>query len=181
MKSLNNNLLQYMVNISGMNPMDVSHFRATCKGIYKGVNDTAQKYRECKTYNGMLCYACTIGHLEMAKWCVSIGATDFNYAMKYACSNGHLEVAKWCASVGATNFNWGMRNACENGQIEIAKWCASVGAIDFDGAMCSACRGGHLDVAKWCVSKGATAFDSATSFTPKKHTNVIEWLNTKLK
>ena len=142
-----------ILNYIPLDPKDTSHFRATCKTIYKGVNDTAKEYRECATVDDMLYMACKYGHLKLVKWGALNRNINFNIFMFGACVGGHLEIAKWCASEGATDFNWAMVSACSSGYLEIAQWCASMGAANFGEAL---------------------------KYIPKDHTDVIEWLDTQI-
>ena len=113
-------VIQYMATLA-LDPRDTSHFRATCKTIYKGVKDTAKEYRKCTTMNSILHVACIGGHLEIAKWCTSNGATNFDRAMACACETGHLELAKWCASNGAKTFNYALHYT-SNKYADVIKW-----------------------------------------------------------
>jgi uncharacterized protein len=119
-------------------------------------------------------WACENGHLEVAKWLLSvkpdieISDSHWYYSDEYcpldgACENGHLEVAKWLLSVKpdidiTDNFNnenafW---YACAGGHLEIAKWLLSINTdiknSDDQNAFKIACQDGHLEVAKWLLS-----------------------------
>ena len=53
------------------------------------------------------------------------------YAFRYACENGHLETAKWVLSVKpsiniSADEEYVFRDACENGHLETAKFLLSV-------------------------------------------------------
>jgi hypothetical protein len=86
--------------------------------------------------------ACGRGHLEVAKWLISLEPThgiidihtDDKFAFRNACKNGHLEVAKWLHSLEPTHGKidihtkdeFAFRKACENGHLEVAKWLLSL-------------------------------------------------------
>ena len=72
--SLPLNVIQYMATLA-LDPKDTSHFRATCKTIYKGVKDTAEKYRERNSIEDTTHLALYNGHLGIIKWCASQGYT----------------------------------------------------------------------------------------------------------
>ena len=135
--SLPKNIIQYMATLT-LDPRDTSLLRATCKYIHSNINDNAEEYRQCNTIDKVLALSCYGGHLDIAKWCVTNGATDFNHALNSACIGGHLEIAEWCVSQGATELN---------------------------GALMESCFYGHLDLVNWCISKGATYFRIARSRT----------------
>ena len=80
--------------------------------------------------------ACKNGHLEVAKWLLSI-KTDINiliqneYAFQFACQEGHLEVAKWLLSVKpdidiSANEEYAFKFACEKGNVNIAQWLSTL-------------------------------------------------------
>jgi len=84
--------------------------------------------------------ACCHGHLDVAQWLHSSGAslnsTDSDgYApLHFTCSHGHLDVAQWLHSAGASldatsrEGQTPLHRACNQGQFATAQWLCSVGA-----------------------------------------------------
>lgn len=97
-------------------------------------------------------WACGNGHLEIAKWLVSLEVDTHAYnndAFCLACAFGHLEIAKWLYSMGGVEEHvCAFREACENGHVEIVKWLYALGTVDICDEMTFArvCAKGHFDV-----------------------------------
>jgi ankyrin repeat protein len=89
--------------------------------------------------------------------------------LHYACLKGHLDLAQWLhtagASLDATDRAGGapLHYACSGGRLDVAQWLHSAGAsldaTDRAGLapLHYACSWGHLDVAQWLCSAGADA------------------------
>jgi len=103
--------------------------------------------------------ACRVGSLDLAKYAISRGATDFNGCLYNACANGHKELAELMISRGATNFDWGLGGACKRGHKELVELMISRGATDFNVGLYYACYGGNKELANFMVSRGATDFN----------------------
>jgi ankyrin repeat protein len=114
-------------------------------------------------------WACIYGHLEVAKWLLTVDKkvdvrAREDAPFRTACSNGHLEVAKWLLSLDKgvdvrAWRDWAFQWACYNGHLEVAKWLLSLGkGVDVracdDEAFRWACYNGHLEVVEWLRSLG---------------------------
>ena len=107
--------------------------------VADGASVRAQDYHE-GSGEEPLHYACMHGHLDVALWLHSAGASidATNYSTRtllhLACSEGHLGVAQWLHSAGApidATDNDGqtpLHEACWYGHLEIAEWLCRVGA-----------------------------------------------------
>jgi len=137
-------------------------------------------------YNGRtpLSSACEAGHLGVAEWLFTVGASEGTRArdrhgetpLLGACKSNHLDVAKWLLSVGnvadlrVTN-NFGVTpfsRCCKRGYLDFAKWLLSAGAHedltapDANGytPLCVATNSGHVGVAQWLLLMGAADDES---------------------
>jgi hypothetical protein len=109
-----------------------------------------------KNKDDILYEASAGGHVEIVKWVVEKGATDWDSALFWTCDRGQMKMAKWLVEKGATDWNRALFGACTMGRMEIAKWLAKIGATDWDSALSGACERGQMEMAKWLVEKGAT-------------------------
>lgn len=113
-----------------------------------------------------------LGHLALAEWLVSEGASleaeaNGQVALHYACVHGHLEFAQWLVREGADpdcRSDSGavpLHGACQEGYISVVEWLlkcgAAVSAMDDEGAqpLHAACQEGHCDVARLLLANGA--------------------------
>jgi ankyrin repeat protein len=106
----------------------------------------------------LLADVCRSGNLEKLKKLVNSG-TDTQSAFRWACRNGHLNVAKWLLSIEPSidvrRFgDAAFRSACYNGHLRVAKWLLSIEPlIDIRAYKNStfnwACKYGQFRVAKW--------------------------------
>ncbi len=112
-------------------------------------------------------WACENGHLEVAKWLLTIESnidiSAYNdVAFTTACFNGHLEVAKWLLTIKPTinvsaEAECAFQLACRYGHLEVIQWLLTIKPTINIYAMCgyaftSACENGHLKVAQWLQS-----------------------------
>ena len=112
-------------------------------------------------------FSCRYGHLELAKWFLTIKPTiDISARNEYVfirtCRNGHLDVAKWLLAIKPTinisaEDEYAFRTSCANGRLEICKWLLSVKptiniSVDNESAFIWSCCNGHLELAKWLYS-----------------------------
>ena len=119
--------------------------------------------------------ACCEGHLGIAQWLHSAGASlnatasNGETPLHRACSYGHLDVAQWLHSAGASldsTDNQGgtpLHHACARGYLDVAQWLhgagASINATHNGGytPLHLACCQGRLEIAQWLCSAGADA------------------------
>ena len=168
------------------------------------INNQMKEFIDKKEWDGALADAAENGHLEICKYLVSIGATNFDSSLELAAFNGrmkickylvslgdidinlglegaayfgHLDVCKYFVSQGAANFNWALKCAANSGDLEICKYFVSLGATDFDRALYDAVQRGQLDICKYLVSLGATNFDEALRYAIHSgHMNICKYL-----
>ena len=94
---------------------------------------------------------------------------DGQESLHVACYKGHLDIAQWLHSAGASVFatnsmRWTpLHYACWKGQLDLAQWLSSAGA-SVDAAdtlgwtpLHEGCWHGHLKIAQWLCSAGADA------------------------
>lgn len=140
------NLLVKQGNIQGLNYNDNKEY------IIHNINQS------------LFINACLDGHLEAAKWIVSVNpnidiSCDNECAFTSACSRGYLELAKWLLSIHPTIdisvYNeLAFRGACNSGHLEVAKWLLLIKptiniSAENDFAFRTSCTKGYLDMAKW--------------------------------
>ena len=118
-----------------------------------------ERYDELYYYYGVAFRtACEYGHLELAKWLVSVKPNiKFSFskeifppydrdALRFACKNGHLEVAKWLISI---------ENEVVVCNDEIERRMNTVensSSFEKNNAFIISCKNGHLEVAQWLFS-----------------------------
>lgn len=109
---------------------------------------------------------CSKGHLEMAKWLVSIKSRinirSYNKAFIYSCENGHLGIAKWLLSINPAinirlRYDESFRHSCRNGHLEVVKWLLSINSnINIhsysDYVFRVSSESGHFETIKWLCS-----------------------------
>ena len=84
--------------------------------------------------------ACDKGHLDIAQWLHSAGASlnatdsEGETPLHIACLQGHLSIAQWLLSAGASldatssDGYTPLHDTCIQGRLEIAQWLCSAGA-----------------------------------------------------
>jgi hypothetical protein len=91
--------------------------------------------------------SCVNGHLETAKWLVSITAdvvrSNANYVLCWSCSFGHLELAKWLTE----RFDLDTSVLTENQLTNLKRWITGIQGLQrsFFGAKTSAIQRIVLD------------------------------------
>jgi hypothetical protein len=63
--------------------------------------------------------ACWKGHVDVARFLIAQGATNFNVGFERACKNGHIHILSLMAEFGATRFIDGLRIAVEIGHASV--------------------------------------------------------------
>ena len=121
--------MDYIFNLKNMKDLYNS--------ILKGDLDTVKSCCESLVnieINDYLNIACSLGHIKIVKYFVSLGADIHNYynrAIKLACQYGHLEVVKYLYESGA-NFragnNYAIVMASKNDHYEVVKYLSEIGA-----------------------------------------------------
>jgi len=112
-------------------------------------------------------YACRYGHIEIAKWLISLDAntilkTNNDFAFINTFYNGDFNLInvlmgmEYKIDIHAKN-DYAFRNACKYGHIEVAKWLYSLDDktnihAKNDYAFRNACKYGHIEVAKWLIT-----------------------------
>jgi len=81
---------------------------------------------------------------------VNIHANDES-AFRWSCGNGHMDVAKWLVSLGGVNINVfdgiAFQLSCKNGHLDVAKWLISLGVNINKNIYC-----GNDDIRAWINS-----------------------------
>lgn len=156
--------------------------------------------RECKHVGDDVAFqlACRNGHLEVAKWLVSLNQgidvhARQNWAFTTSCFNNRLEVCKWLRSLDKGIYKQIPANAfvhvCENGHLDVAKWLLSLDEGDdatnahakISVAFQNCCCDGRLEVAKWLWSLKtnitvSTRDDAFRRSCANGHLEVADWL-----
>ena len=81
---------------------------------------------------------------------------DLDYGLYCAATSGNMELVKFIINIGATNYDRGLQGACEKGHTKIAMFMIEKGANRWNDALKSACGGGHLELVRFMIHKGAT-------------------------
>lgn len=105
--------------------------------------------------NGCLYGACKSGCVEIAKWAIRKGATDWDTGLAGACQGGHMELAKLMISNGATNYNKCLGHACLNRHKDIVELMIVCGANQWNVGLREACGGGNNELINLMIMKGA--------------------------
>jgi hypothetical protein len=108
--------------------------------------------------------ACYKGHLEVAKWLLTLEGMDpcarECQAFVFACAHDHLDAAKWLLTLeGMDPCAQTCRAfvvACMHGHLGVAKWLLALPGTDPCAQNCRAfryaCILGHLGTTKWLLS-----------------------------
>lgn len=95
-------------------------------------------------------YAASGGYLDIVKFLVDQGATDFNIALIWAAGEGHLEIVNFLIQRGANKFDTALEAAAENGHLDLVKYLITkVEPGERYNALVYAAGGGHLDVVEY--------------------------------
>jgi len=86
-------------------------------------------------FDPALVFAALGGHIDLCKYFIKIGATDFNVALAYAAEGGHKDLCHYFIKLGAKDFNYALANAAEGGHLDICKYLIKLGATNFKSAL----------------------------------------------
>ena len=98
-----------------------------CEAIEKGDLEQVKKCGSLGSGNIPILTASRLGHLEILKYLVSIGAdvrSGNDFTLMLAAANGYLEIVIYLISLGAyihSNNNYAIIAASENGHLEVVK------------------------------------------------------------
>lgn len=79
--------------------------------------------------------------------------------MARAAYGGNMDVVNKMISLGATNYNWALRFSAEGGRMNILNKMISLGADDFEMAMDFAINGGNIEILRKLLPLGITDYD----------------------
>jgi len=182
LKCLNNRKTKYAKRYSVLSHYDVkdASSRDACeKGLIKMVVHITSHVKY--DIDSALRHCARLGHLELVKRLISIGAYD-KYALGWSVNNGHSETVKYLVSIGAdvhTDDDFALRWSANYGHIEIVKYLVSVGAdihAKNDRALDWSAGEGHLEVVKYLVGVGATSDHALTWSARYGQLEVVKYL-----
>jgi len=194
MEGLSKNVLGYMIETSRMDPMDVSHLRATCKTLRENIADTAGEYRALTTH-GVLLLACKQGYPQIVSYCISdytLRSEHINKGIYIGCFAGHFDCAEICLSNGVSFAQKTLYDACSVSNLDVIKWCIEIspnyGKITdprswLNIALVESCGNGNVDVANYCKSmfKGIPNYATAREHAVDcEQQHMIEWCDLQI-
>lgn len=115
-------------------------------------------------------FACSHGHLKIAKWIYNtctqdkfqhiLGKCSLYSMLQFICQRGHLHIIQWLYHMHIIDFKNNVRNlfqiTCGYGHLKFSQWLhktfyLTIDDIRFDNTYCFrfACENGHTPVAKW--------------------------------
>lgn len=98
-------------------------------------------------YNNELHNACRAGDMQLVQSIIQENS-NLAFAMKGSGYGGHIDIIKYLIERGATNYNCGAYGACHGGFYDVVKYLIDLGADDFSWLFVSACQGGNLNIVK---------------------------------
>ena len=112
------------------------------------------KYEDYKDYKEYLLdeglnYAAGVGNMDLVRYFIDLGATNFDWAMSFAAGGGYLDVIKYLIGLGATDLENAMASASAGGHLAVVKYLVELGATNFGNAMYEATEGGHTDIIEY--------------------------------
>lgn len=94
----------------------------------------------------------------------TIQASQYDNIMAFAAEKGHIDIVRFMLKHGATDYMWSLENASYNGHIDIVRLMIEQGAKNFDWAMALAACVGHFSIVQLLIEKGANNYRLALSF-----------------
>lgn len=111
--------------------------------------------------NNGLYGACNGGHIEIVKFLISKGVTDWNGgSLGACCSEGgdmckNVVIIMLMIAFGASNFEMILKYACSRGYIELAQLAILNGAVNFKGGLVTACKNGNAEMVRLMIKHGS--------------------------
>jgi len=110
----------------------------------------------CRLTTCLFGEACKGGHIDIVKFMIEKGATDYNYGLRGTCEGGNVEIVNLMIKQGATDWDEGLYFACLGGHMEIVKLMIKCEATDWYSGLRGACKGGHMEIVKLMIKCEAT-------------------------
>jgi len=196
MEGLSKNVLGYMVETSRMDPMDVSHLRATCKTLRENITDTAGQYRTLTIAN-IFFVACADGYPQIVVHCLTSSKSihplmlDAGISVGYSC--GNFDCAELCFKHSPiASIETVLSEASERSDLVAIKWCIEISRkygkfilweTRLHRILCKSCKNGILEVANYCESMIGSDFDyvkAREKAVKYDQQHMIEWCDLQI-
>ncbi len=111
--------------------------------------------RGASNWYDILTGACMNGNLEMAQLAVEHGADIASYQFGYACHSGNINLVKFLYSRKKSEPH--LAFACGSGNIEVVKFMIELGATNWNDGLGHACAEKSVGIVKLMIRLGATS------------------------